>query len=288
MMAEGLERFVGRVLGVATLHGKERVIGPAMRSALPITGFQAIEGLDTDRFGAFTGEVKRLMDPLEACKAKARHGAEVSGLDLVIASEGSFFPYPPAPFMPCNEEVLVLFDARDDRYYEHRHASLRTVFGGELCTNWGQVRAFADRMKFPEHGLVVRAKEHWSPGDALKKGITDEGDLRDFAMQVIARNGACRVETDMRAMMSPTRMSVIGEAAVRFAEELTRCCPMCGACWFRRTAEEAGLPCALCGLPTNAAKGHWRTCHACAHQQLDPRPDGRSTEDPRYCDHCNP
>ena len=39
-----LERFAGRTLGVATIHGKEHVIGPALMKALPITGFEAIKG----------------------------------------------------------------------------------------------------------------------------------------------------------------------------------------------------------------------------------------------------
>lgn len=287
-MAHGPERFTGRILGVATLHGKEEVIGPALCGRLPIAGYRAINGADTDRFGAFSGEVKRVLDPIEACKAKARHGAAVSGLDLVIASEGSFFPYPPAPFMACDEEVLVLFDVREDRFFEHRHLSLHTVFGAEECGSWQQVSAFAERMKFPHHGLVVRAKEHWSAGEVMRKGITGFDDLRDLVERLIAQHGACWVETDMRAMMNPTRMSVIGEAADRFAEELATTCPACGACWFRRTAEVAGLPCALCGQPTNAIKGHWLTCHVCAHQRILPRPDGRSAEDPRFCDHCNP
>ena len=49
---------------------------------------------------------------------------------------------------------------------------------------------------------------------------------------VIAAQGACWVETDMRAMMNPTRMRVIGEAAERFAAELARGCPVCGAFTF--------------------------------------------------------
>jgi hypothetical protein len=172
------ERFSGRALAVATLHDKERVIGPALMRALPLAGFHPIAGIDTDRFGAFSGEVERRSDPLTTCIEKAKHGAEVSGMDLVIASEGSFGPYPPTPFISCNEEFLVLYDARDGTVFHHKHVSLETVFGGEACTTWGQVNAFAERMKFPEHQLVVRTKERWEKGDVLLKGIAERDRLR--------------------------------------------------------------------------------------------------------------
>lgn len=287
-MSTGLNGFAGRILGVATLHGKERAIGPALQAALPIAGVQVIEEVDTDRFGAFSGEVRRTLDPLEACRAKARHGAEVSGLDLVIASEGSFGPYPPAPFVSCDEEILVLYDACDDRFFEHRHVSLETVFGGEACTNWSQVSAFADRMRFPEHGLVVRARERWAAVDTMVKGIDDRGALRSAAERTIAAHGSCWVETDMRAMMNPTRMRVINDTAVRFAEELKRCCPVCGSCWFRVTGTRCGLPCGLCGWPTESIRSVERGCWKCGHVQFEPRPDGKRAEDPQHCGNCNP
>lgn len=284
----GTERFAGRTLGVATIHGKERVIGPGLLAALPLADFTAIADVDTDQFGAFSGEVTRTLTAMEACKAKARHGAEVGGLDLVIASEGSFGPYPPSPFMSCNEEVLVLYDARDGTFFDYCHVSLQTVFGGEECRDWAQVNAFADRMKFPEHGLVVRTKEKWSAGDAMKKGITDESSLRAFTTQLIEQSGSCWVETDMRAMMNPTRMSVIQETAVRFAQALSTICPACGACWFRITQALPGLLCELCSWPTQGTRAYLRTCHVCAHTSTMPRLDGKFAEEPQYCDNCNP
>lgn len=284
----GLERFAGRTLGVATIHGKERVIAPALLKVLPLAGVVPIEGIDTDRFGAFSGEVKRLLDPLEACKAKAVHGAEVSGLDLIIASEGSFGPYPPAPFMSCDEEVLVLYDARDERFFTFRHVALETVFGGEQCSSWEEVRDFADRMRFPKHGLVLRAREKWSRGDVMHKGVQDAAQLRQMADQLITNHGSCWVETDMRAMMNPTRMHMIGDTARRFSAELEHACPSCGACWFHVTGTRSGLPCSLCGWPTESARGQVRGCWSCGFEAFHPRLDGKQEEDPQYCDNCNP
>lgn len=281
-------RFAGRTLAIATIHGKERAIGPAFLRSLPLTGFHAIPDVDTDRFGAFSGEVQRTMDPLQACIAKAKHGAETGGADLVCASEGSFGPYPPAPFIPCDEEVLVLFDARDGRIFHHRHVSLDTVFGGERCTTVEDVLAFAARMRFPEHGLVLRPEEHWRAGQALLKGVHERARLATAAAGLIGAHGSCWVETDMRAMANPTRMSVIGTAAGHFAVELARTCPRCGACWFRISSAQAGLPCGLCGRPTEAIRSYLRTCWSCGHEAQEARPDGRTEEDPRHCPDCNP
>ena len=288
VIISGIERFEGRKLGVATIHGKEQVIGPLLERALRLSGYSAIVDVDTDRFGAFSGEVERTLDPLAACEAKARHGSEISGLDLVIASEGSFGPYPPAPFISCDEEILVLYDALDDRTFHHRHVSLETVFGGEACANWSQARAFADRMKFPSHHLVVRTREKWQQGDALLKGIQDERVFRGAVERLLEEHGSCWVETDMRAMANPTRMGVIAGAAERFAAELTTTCPVCHACWFRITGALHGLPCEQCGWPTASTRAYLRTCWACAYSQSVPRTDGKRHEEPMHCGNCNP
>ncbi len=284
----GIERFAGRTLGVATLHHKDRVIGPAMMRALPLAGSHAIPGIDTDRFGAFSGEVERALDPLETCIAKARHGADVSGLDLVIASEGSFGPYPPAPFISCDEEFLVLFDARDGALFTHKHVSLETVHGGETVTSIKELLAFADRMRFPEHHLVLRPRERWRAGDALHKGIGDRTQLIAIGELMLKAGNSLWVETDLRAMANPTRMKVIGETAERFASELARLCPVCGECWFRITGTRSGLPCALCGWPTESIRSFERGCWSCGHVQFEPRPDGKAEEDPQRCGNCNP
>ncbi len=213
-----------------------------------------------------------MSDPLTTCIEKAKHGAEVSGLDLVIASEGSFGPYPPAAFIPCNEEFLVLFDARDGTLFQHKHLSLETVFGGESCSTWGQVSDFAERMKFPEHQLVVRTKERWERGGVLLKGIADRDKLRQVTQVLQIQNGSCWVETDMRAMANPTRMRVIAETSDRFAKELATLCPRCSECWFRITEALPGLPCELCGLPTRSVRAYRRTCRSCRHHADPPTP----------------
>jgi hypothetical protein len=283
-----LQRFADRVLGVATQHDKERVIGPALMRTLPLAGYHPVLNADTDRFGSFSGDVERTMDPLTTCILKAKHGAEVSGMDLVIASEGSFGPYPPAPFVPCDEEILVLFDARDNTLFHCKHVSLDTVFGGELCSSINEVMDFAMRMKFTEHQLLLRPREKWERGDAMHKGLFERDRLRTLASEFLARDGHVWVATDQRAMANPTRMRVIGDTAERFAQELARCCPACGEVWFRITEAIAGLPCQSCGWPTASVRAYRRSCMACAMVEDAPRQDGRTQEEPQHCQHCNP
>lgn len=283
-----LQRFAGRTLGVATIHGKEEVIGPALMRVLPITDFKAIPGIDTDRFGAFSGEVQRTADPLTTAKLKAEHGAEVSGMDLVLASEGSFGPYPPAPFISCNEEFLVMLDVRDGTFFEHRHVSLETVFGGEQCSTRQEVEAFAARMKFPDHRIVMRVHEKWQAGNVIHKGIDSIDRLRALSTAILEKHGSVWVETDMRAMANPTRMQVIASTADRFAQELASLCPQCGECWFRITGSLPGLPCELCGWPTQSVRAYRRSCRSCSFTEDTPRPDGKLHEEPQHCAHCNP
>jgi hypothetical protein len=281
-------RFAGRTLGVATMHGKERAVGPILQRTLGLSGFVVLPGIDTDRFGSFSGEVQRTLDPLNACIAKARHGAEVSGLDLVIASEGSFGPYPPAPFVSCDEEFLALYDARDDRLFTHRHVSLETMFGGEAVHHPDEALAFGTRMGFPDHHLVLRPHKVFSPGDTLHKGVSDHDALVRITTALLDVHRTCWVESDLRAMANPTRMRVIEATAQRFADELQRACPYCGACWFRITGSRSGLPCGFCGTPTASTRSYVRSCWKCLLEMHEPRPDGKETEEQQYCPICNP
>ncbi len=281
-------RFAGRIVGVATMHGKERVIGPALMKALPIAGCHAIPEVDTDRFGAFSGEVRRTLDPRATAIAKAKHGADVPGMELVIASEGSFGPYPPAPFISCNEEFLVLYDARDGSVFEHKHLSLEAVFGGAACSTLADVTAFAQRMGFPEHALVLRSTEHWRADTVQVKGIHQHEELLRTANTLLAAHGTVWVETDMRAMCNPTRMKMIGATAERFAAELIRTCPRCSHFYFRITSAVPGLPCGLCGSPTESVRSFVRHCRHCDFTTEEPRTDGKQVEGPQFCGHCNP
>lgn len=287
-MSVSLQRaFAGRMLVVATMHGKERVLGPALASRLPLAGWSASVGLDTDRFGTFCGSVRRVQSPRIAAEAKARAAAAL-GHDLVIASEGSFGPHPVAPFLSCNEEWLVLVDLLHGTVREHRLISLETAHAGRSCESLEELDEFLARVPFPDHALVVRPHQVVVPGDEQHKGIDELAELQLHARKLLASRGQFWVEIDLRAHRNPTRMGVIERAGAAFAAELATLCPRCDEPWFRVVEQVAGLPCSECGSATESTRALRRACSPCGHSILEPRPDGRELEEPRHCSTCNP
>ncbi|MEN9703202.1 MAG: hypothetical protein RLZZ209_628 [Bacteroidota bacterium] len=82
----------GREIRIATMHGKEKVIGPALEKAYRMK--YSVAALDTDLLGTFSGEVERVLTPLEAAREKCRLALEKNDAEIAIASEGSFGSHP--------------------------------------------------------------------------------------------------------------------------------------------------------------------------------------------------
>ena len=70
--------YAGRTAILATMHGKERAVAPALLETPGLTVTVAA-GIDTDRLGTFTGEIDRPGDMLETARRKARLGMETTG-----------------------------------------------------------------------------------------------------------------------------------------------------------------------------------------------------------------
>ncbi|MBK9387712.1 MAG: hypothetical protein IPN34_23095 [Planctomycetes bacterium] len=288
-MSDALQQlFAGRELLVATMHEKERVLGPAFLARFPLAGCRAITGLDTDRFGAFSGERRRELDPRATAEAKARAGAELAGAELVLASEGSFGPHPASPFLSCDEEWLVLWDRARETTYAHRHLSVEAICGGVECSTWEEVARCAERFSFPEHALVLKHRSAWEPGDPIAKDLLERAALEDAARAMLRAHGRLWVEVDLRAHRNATRRRVIERAAREFANELAQLCPRCGAVHYAVARALRGLPCADCGEPTLGIRALVRACARCGASSEEPRPDGRAHEDPGACASCNP
>lgn len=121
----------------------------------------------------------------------------------------------------------------------------------------------------------------------MVKGIIDPSELQHHFEGLLAKYGRVYVETDMRALFNPMRMEVIGEAAQNLIDRLNSPCPKCAMPGYWVTATEAGLPCSACGMPTKSTLKLIYTCNHCGHSETKPNPD-RDTEEPMYCDFCNP
>jgi hypothetical protein len=122
----------------------------------------------------------------------------------------------------------------------------------------------------------------------LEKGIDQPGWLEASASGFFSRYGQVWVETDMRAHLNPMRRRVIEQAARKLVELVRSTCPACHTPGYTVIESRGGLPCADCGRPTRSILAHSYGCERCGHREEKRFPYGKETEQPLYCDACNP
>lgn len=277
--------FKGRKLLIATKHKKEKVIASQVEKSLNLECFVP-EKFDTDTLGTFTGEVERKDDPLSTAKYKCLKALELYNCDLGIASEGSFGPHPSLFFVSANEEILIFIDKQNELEIIARELSTETNFDGKEIQTEDQLISFAERVQFPSHALILcRSK---TDKTEIIKGITDWDHLKNAFHQILKRNGSVYVETDMRAMYNPTRMKVIERATQKLINKIRSRCPECNTPGFGVTQAKAGLPCKWCHSPTRSTLSYLYKCQKCAFTKEELYPHESTSEDPMYCDICNP
>ncbi len=279
--------FAGRRAVLATMHGKERAIGPAFRGILGID-IEVPDDLDTDQLGTFSGEIERAGSMDEVLVAKAQLGLKVSGLDLAIASEGSFGPHPQMPFFPVGLEKLVLIDAKSGLVAMEHSVDLNPCYA-----SWETRRMIdiADQIRatgFPDQAMIVRPNN--GPGAIVQKGVQTFENLEAAIVQAahVSSDGLAFVQTDMRAHFNPKRMMSIELLAKKFADRLCLTCRSCGAPGWGVKGTEAGLPCSWCGAPTAWVLHELMGCFMCDNEASQPRSDGLTEADPAHCPYCNP
>lgn len=256
-----------------------------LNAALGVSCFTD-DRLDTDLLGTFTGEIERVDDPLTTARKKCQWGMELTGCDLAVASEGSFGAHPSLVFVPGNDELVLLVDKINNIEIVGRAVSTETNFGVALVSTIDELKEFARRVQFPSHALIVRAAE--KDNADITKAINTWPQLEQCVNRLIERQGNAFVETDMRALYNPSRLKVIGQAAQRLIEKIGSCCPQCSCPGFSVADTTPGLPCQLCGSPTRSALNFLYRCQRCQFEKKEPFPNGKQTEDPMYCDICNP
>ncbi len=288
-MVAGDLPYENTVAVLATMHGKERVIGPVLEPGLGLRVALAM-GLDTDRFGTFRREIERPGTQLDAARAKIAAGFEYARYARVgIASEGSFGPHPYIPFLALGRELVLLIDRERGLELTGHFASPETNYGHTVVSDLEAAIAFAERSKFPGHGLIVMGwvDERPAPGFALFKDVVDHACLEEAVGQVVAKCGAAFIEADMRAHRNPTRMRAIERAASDLVRRFRSQCPACAHPGFDVTERIPGLPCEWCGEPTHAIRSEVSTYQACDYRQERPATCA-TTADPGSCESCNP
>ena len=278
--------FKGRTAVLATKHEKEKVMEAILEKGLGVKVVVPAD-FDTDQFGAFTREIKRAGNQLEAARSKALAGMELMGADLVISSEGSFGSHPECPWLPSNLELVLLIDKANDIEIRGHSRSSNTNASGIYVSSLAEAKETAEKWGFPEHGLIVRDSEN---GNIIYKGITTYEELEKHVSQLLGNLFAKKVflETDLRAHMNPTRMDNIRSATEDLVKNAKNICPRCSCPGFSIVDVKKGLPCSGCGFATDMVSVYVYGCQKCKQEQEKPRPDGKETADPGQCNYCNP
>lgn len=280
-----MDFFKGRKAVIATKHKKEKVIAPILENELGLICVTP-DGLDTDQLGTFSGEVKRLDDPISTLRKKCQMAIEASGINVAIANEGSFGAHPTIFFAHADDEIMMLMDKENGIEIIERELSLKTNFDATDIKSVDELIEFANKIGFPSHGIILkRAKDNLS--GIIKESRTIEELIENYQ---ILRNVdyTAYAETDMRAMYNPTRMEVIAKATEKLVSKINSLCPNCSIPGFGVVDSQKGLPCEMCGLPTRSTLKHIYRCCKCQFQMENEFPFNKRIEDPQYCDFCNP
>jgi hypothetical protein len=274
-----------RKVALLTQHGKESVLAPILKESIGCI-VTKVKGYDTDLLGTFTRDIPRIGTQIEAARKKARIGIKLAKLPLGLASEGSFGPDPFTGMFSWNVEVLVWID--DENKLEIiATAQGKTNQAHSCVTSWEEIEAFANKVGFPEHHLIIRPQGENDPN--IRKGIAswDELSQNFIWAQSYSNNGSIFVETDMRAHANPTRMNTIGLAAKELAKKLSSVCPSCGSPGYWIIERIAGLKCERCGQPTQVTRAEIYGCSKCGYKATIERTD-LLYANPGHCDYCNP
>ena len=275
--------FENRTLVIATKHHKEKVIGPLFETELGVKCFVP-DDFDTDALGTFTGEIERKDSSYETVKKKCLMAMEETDCDLGIASEGSFGNHPVLFMASADEELLIFIDKKNDLEIVVRELSLETNFNTATVNSTEELNDFAKRANFPSHGLILKDLTNQN----LYKGIQSWKELEEKANLLFKDNSSFIVETDMRALYNPTRMKVIEKAAIELLSKIKSLCPECQTPGFGVVKAISGLPCEWCKSKTKSIYSHLYQCQKCKYELEKKFPNGKETEDPMYCDFCNP
>ncbi|MBZ1348750.1 MAG: hypothetical protein KY053_00720 [Candidatus Liptonbacteria bacterium] len=279
--------FAGRKIVIATMHKKEHVIAPLLEQQLGVTTVVA-DGLNTDKFGTFTREIKRIDDQLETARKKAYAAMELTKTDLAIASEGSFSPHPSVPFIQSSLELVLFIDKKHGLEIKGHHRASETNMNGEYATNIAEVINFATKHNFPETGIILRFGENIRFG--IYKNILTLEELSYQAKKMFSYPFVKKIfiETDMRAHKNPIRMKAIEKATIDLLKNIQSVCPECKTPGFVAVDFEKGLPCSLCKIPTDLPIYDIYHCEKCGFSTQKPVTKYGDLADPKYCGHCNP
>lgn len=275
--------FSGRRATLVTQHKKEEIIAPLLAEVG--IHVQTIHTIDTDSFGSFTGEIKRLKTAEETVQKKALAGSPYAPDGLVLASEGSFYPDPHIPFCSKNTELVMLIDIRNNISILGIAHSRHTAHHEASITSLAELDQFLEKIEFPDHSVIVSHPKLFGLKKCYKKDWGSKNEIYTYTEKLLKKGIHVFVATDMRAMNNKKRRSVIREATQDLIEKIKSTCPHCGTPGFTVHHYEYNTRCSLCNAPTHAASDAIYICQTCTYTQ---KKQIASFTDPSACIVCNP
>lgn len=280
-----MDYFKGKNAILATKHKKEKVIAPVLKKELGLEVFVPGD-LDTDKFGTFTREKKRVGTQKEALVKKIKYAMKQTGAAIGVGSEGSFGADPANPFLNLDLEMVCLLDSENDLEVFGVFQTNETNLASERVKNIEQASSFAENIGFPSHGIILRPSGRLP--FFIKKGFQSNDELNTSIVKYLRFPflSSVLLETDMRANFNPTRMRAIKKAAENLVQVCKARCPNCSLPGFSVVVVENGLECENCGSPTRLAKAEIFKCSSCKYTLKKHVKVKRA--DPKYCNLCNP
>lgn len=274
------------------MHGKEKILQPLFNRYFFATLITP-ESLDTDKFGTFTGEIKRDQDLKDVLRKKAFEGIKLTGLNYALASEGTFRPHPQIPFIECNQESLIFLDTKNKVEIFSHTLSTESKNMYIEAKNINQIRSFLIDINLGKQGVIVKPSFDYKDSKKfIYKGLTSSKEVYFAYLQIKKKfkSQSVWIETDNRAFMSPKRQQVIYDCGLKLINKLKSLCPKCSFPGFEVKDYEPGLRCSNCNIPSNKPlKEIWHCINPkCSYKESKNRSDGRVSLDPTFCDWCNP
>lgn len=84
------------------------------------------------------------------------------------------------------------------------------------------------------------------------------------------------------------RHKAIAQATQDLLNKINHRCPNCFTPGFELIERKPGLPCSLCGMPTNLTLAHMYQCQKCNFSEEILHSEDVRSIDPAQCSYCNP
>ena len=274
-----------RVVALVTKHNKESVIGPLFKNILNWN--LEVLNIDTDEFGTFSGEKPRLLSPEQTVLAKAREGLKFTKQKSILASEGTITSHPLSPLLTIDYEIIAYLDVDLGIEIIEKYTSFEIKVLKELINRESNIDKLLEKIELDNHAVIIK-----NEGDKIqwvRKGIRKKNDLKSEILEFFKYfpNQNLILESDFRAMHSPSRMKNIEICATNLAHRLNIKCPSCETIGWGVSSHEFGIPCSYCGdIVKNIVNADIWACVKCEYREVNARE--QVTADPGQCPSCNP